>query len=189
MTFPQCTFPNISRSEIVWQLIFVSFVEDCFFYWNHRISHQFKFLYKFHKVHHQYTETFSLVTEFTHPVDYLFGILVISLFNFRFHQPCRSFCQEVELIVLCFLCGNSIKCSLVLRDILDMSFLGVQQEYSSLFLDLPSTIFIIVKILALIVGVFIYGIISMIVLRFILVRGIRNINRWWRKKFSDEQIC
>jgi hypothetical protein len=67
-----------------------------------------------------------------------------------------------------------------------MSFLGVQQEYSSLFLDLPSTIFIIVKILALIVEVFIYGITSMIVLRFILVGGIRNINRCWRKKVSDE---
>ena len=57
-------------------------VEDAGFYWFHRISHSFPTLYRFHKIHHEYTETFSLTTEAIHPIDYVFGNLIPSAVPF-----------------------------------------------------------------------------------------------------------
>ena len=58
------------------QLLFIMVIEDTTFYWCHRISHEITWLYKYHKVHHEYTETFSLTTEATHPIDYIIGVLI-----------------------------------------------------------------------------------------------------------------
>ena len=85
--FPLCNLiDNIFRLEMTWQLIFVAFVEDAFFYWAHRLAHSYQFLYKYHKIHHEYTEVFSLVTEYTHPIDYIVGILV-TILSCRFLLP------------------------------------------------------------------------------------------------------
>lgn len=39
-------------------------------------------MYRFHKVHHEYTEIFSLATEYMHPVDYITGVLIPSAMPF-----------------------------------------------------------------------------------------------------------
>lgn len=43
-----------SPLEVFLQLIFIIMVEDFFFFWAHKISHEIPFLYKYHKIHHEY---------------------------------------------------------------------------------------------------------------------------------------
>ena len=54
-------------------------IEDFFFFWAHKLSHDIGFLYRFHKIHHEYEFVFSLAAEYTHPVDYVLGVLVMDL--------------------------------------------------------------------------------------------------------------
>ena len=78
MTSLQCSSQIYVRFEVVWQLLFIAFVEDAVFYWAHRFAHESKFMYKYHKIHHEYNEVFSLATEYFHPLDYVIGTLIPS---------------------------------------------------------------------------------------------------------------
>ena len=82
--FPTVYLFHYARFEVVWQLIFVAFVEDAFFYWAHRFAHESKFMYKYHKIHHEFNEVFSLATEYFHPLDYIIGTLIPSAMPFIF---------------------------------------------------------------------------------------------------------
>ena len=67
------SFPTYT--EFIFQNIFFIFVEDFCFYWSHRFLH-IKAIYPyFHKVHHRYTNTISVATEYVHPVEYILGNL------------------------------------------------------------------------------------------------------------------
>jgi len=44
------------------------------FYVTHRMMHIFPFLYKYHKVHHEYKFNTTLAAQYNHPVDYMFTI-------------------------------------------------------------------------------------------------------------------
>lgn len=51
-------------------------MEDTGFYWIHRLLHH-PYLYgKIHKIHHEFTETFSLNSTISHPFEFLFNVLL-----------------------------------------------------------------------------------------------------------------
>ena len=59
--------------EIVWQVAFCSFCEDFMFYCTHRTLHT-RWCYKhIHKRHHEYAQPVSIGSEFSHPLEFLFG--------------------------------------------------------------------------------------------------------------------
>lgn len=49
------------------------------FYCWHRLFHSYTFLYKMHKVHHEYDTLYTWVAEYLHPGDYIFANLVTPL--------------------------------------------------------------------------------------------------------------
>lgn len=52
--------------------IFFMLIEDCLFYWGHRLLHS-KYLYaKIHKIHHTYKKVVSISFEYAHPIEYFF---------------------------------------------------------------------------------------------------------------------
>ena len=74
--------------SFIFEIIF-----DFFHYISHRLSHT-KYLYKFHKKHHKFSDVTSIVTFYNHPIDFIWSsstplILTtliidnISLFNFH----------------------------------------------------------------------------------------------------------
>ena len=70
---PDCRFFALN-------ILFCMYCEDLFYHWTHRILH-YPFIYqKIHKVHHQFTDTVGLATEYTHPLDYFFtGVIPSAL--------------------------------------------------------------------------------------------------------------
>jgi sterol desaturase/sphingolipid hydroxylase (fatty acid hydroxylase superfamily) len=69
LKYPHCKFILIFRKLFFFQFIIFNIIEDCLFYRIHRIFHQ-KDLYKrFHYIHHEFTETFSLTGSVAHPVN------------------------------------------------------------------------------------------------------------------------
>ncbi len=59
-------------------LIFCMYCEDLIYHWTHRILHSPMLYQGVHKVHHQYSDTVGLSTEYTHPLDYFFTGVVPS---------------------------------------------------------------------------------------------------------------
>lgn len=58
---------------ICWQIIVCIQVDDCMFYWSHRLLHH-KMLYKYiHKKHHEFKQTVAIAVEWAHPVEDLLG--------------------------------------------------------------------------------------------------------------------
>ena len=51
-------------------LVFYMVCEDFFFYWSHRFLHWDKIYNYFHKIHHKYTHTISIASEYAHPVEF-----------------------------------------------------------------------------------------------------------------------
>jgi hypothetical protein len=135
-------------------------VEDAGFYWAHRLTHESQFLYKFHKIHHEYTETFSLATEYTHPVDYVIGILV-SIWLCRYPPLFLSFSWGIVLIASCSFFGRFGRFSSAPRDTVGTIFLGAPPGSHCLYLIPHSMITIIAEMWEIIAEVFIYGITSM----------------------------
>jgi len=64
--------------EIILQTLFFMLVEDFSFYWIHRIMHFEMFYGTVHKMHHKYTNTISISSEFSHPIDFILGSLIPS---------------------------------------------------------------------------------------------------------------
>eukprot|EP00347_Sterkiella_histriomuscorum_P001572 403371515 len=55
------------------QIIFCSLMEDLAFTFTHRIFHTPFFYKRFHKIHHQYTNSVGICAEYCHPVEFVFG--------------------------------------------------------------------------------------------------------------------
>lgn len=69
--------------EFALQILFLYYFDDFVFYWWHRCFHHYTFLYKMHKIHHEYETLYTWVAQFGHPGDYVFGNLVrVLLFRF-----------------------------------------------------------------------------------------------------------
>jgi sterol desaturase/sphingolipid hydroxylase (fatty acid hydroxylase superfamily) len=61
-------------------MIFCMYCEDMIYHWTHRFLHTGPIYTSIHKVHHEFSDTVGLATEYTHPLDYFFtGILPSSL--------------------------------------------------------------------------------------------------------------
>lgn len=79
--------PLPSWITIVFQIVCFMVIEDCGFYWVHRLFHT-PYLYKrFHKQHHSFIHTHPLAAEYFHPVEYFAtGIPILAgPFLFRTH--------------------------------------------------------------------------------------------------------
>jgi len=55
--------------EIGLQIIFFFFVEDCWFYWVHRLLHWGPFYKYIHKIHHEHAAPFGMAAEYAHPAE------------------------------------------------------------------------------------------------------------------------
>ena len=56
----------------------LTLVHEFAFYWSHRIAH-IPSLYKYHKVHHEYTQNTILASQHEHPIDYIVTIATPAL--------------------------------------------------------------------------------------------------------------
>lgn len=68
-------FPSFQEFSL--QMLFIYYFEDCLFYFAHRLFHSSRFLYRWHKVHHEYDTLYTWVAEYLHPGDFVFGNLVL----------------------------------------------------------------------------------------------------------------
>ena len=57
-------------------LVFYMLCEDFFFYWSHRFLHWDKIYSYFHKIHHKYTNTVSIASTFSHPVEFFISSIL-----------------------------------------------------------------------------------------------------------------
>ena len=63
-------------SLFIFEIIVVLMIDDMYFYLWHRLMHENKFLYKkIHKIHHQATTPFPSEYLYTHPVEWIVGML------------------------------------------------------------------------------------------------------------------
>jgi sterol desaturase/sphingolipid hydroxylase (fatty acid hydroxylase superfamily) len=70
-SFSFAEFP--STFTILWQVPVFILVEDCLFYWAHRMLH-IPFLFKYiHKIHHKHHCPVGIASECAHPVEFYFG--------------------------------------------------------------------------------------------------------------------
>ena len=54
-------------------ITFFMLVEDCIFYWTHRLLH-WKVIYPYiHKMHHTHGTTVGIAAEYAHPIEFIFG--------------------------------------------------------------------------------------------------------------------
>jgi len=90
MKFDLESFPSVL--EIIGQLIFFMLCDDFFFYWNHRFLHV-KWLYPYiHKIHHEYSITVSIASEYVHPLEFIIGNVVRE----------NNFERDFSLLIYCF---------------------------------------------------------------------------------------
>ena len=63
-----------SHIEIARDIIAMTFLHEFSFYSTHRLMHTYPFLYKFHKIHHEYKMNTVLASQHNHPIDYIISI-------------------------------------------------------------------------------------------------------------------
>jgi methylsterol monooxygenase/4-alpha-methyl-delta7-sterol-4alpha-methyl oxidase len=67
-------------TEMIWQIALFMIGEDFLFYWAHRFLHV-PWVYPYvHKIHHTYTHTVSIATEYAHPIEWICGNVIPSNF-------------------------------------------------------------------------------------------------------------
>ena len=86
--------PLNERKKFLIQILrylFAGIVSEILFYSSHRIFHEIKFLYSFHKVHHQFYNTFGIAASASHPIEHIisnlgtvFGTPIILGLDFKF---------------------------------------------------------------------------------------------------------
>lgn len=62
-----------STWEILTQMVFFMVVEDCSFYFLHRLLHTRSLYRLVHKQHHEYTSTIAYAALYAHPVEFVLG--------------------------------------------------------------------------------------------------------------------
>jgi len=70
------SLPLPSWKLFFFQFVVFNFLEDTGFYWIHRWLHTPYAYNKFHKLHHEYSDPFSLVGELAHPVEFVLNFLL-----------------------------------------------------------------------------------------------------------------
>lgn len=76
MSFQTSDWP--SYSTLMRDNVAMSLIHEFAFYWAHRLSHHPQ-LYRFHKVHHEYTQNTILAAQHEHPIDYVITIAAPAL--------------------------------------------------------------------------------------------------------------
>lgn len=70
----RASYPSIF--EILTQTLFFMAVEDCSFYFLHRLLHTKQLYPLIHKQHHEFTSTVSYAAVYAHPIEFIFGNLL-----------------------------------------------------------------------------------------------------------------
>uniref|UniRef100_A0A7S4TBU8 Fatty acid hydroxylase domain-containing protein n=1 Tax=Ditylum brightwellii TaxID=49249 RepID=A0A7S4TBU8_9STRA len=65
-----------SYFELIRHNIMCTILHEFGFYTMHRLMHTYPWLYRFHKVHHEYKMTTSLAAQHNHPIDYIFSLAI-----------------------------------------------------------------------------------------------------------------
>ena len=75
--FPDFIIKDFSSlSILIFEIIIVLMIDDMYFYLWHRLMHENKFLYKkIHKIHHRATTPFPSEYLYTHPVEWIVGMI------------------------------------------------------------------------------------------------------------------
>lgn len=60
-----------SKLTYFWQFIFFLLVEEIWNYLMHASFHLVPWLYRFHKIHHEYTIPVGFIGQYTHPIEYV----------------------------------------------------------------------------------------------------------------------
>jgi len=81
-----------STFEMLWQNIVMTLIHELGFYLIHKWCHTNPFLYKFHKVHHEYKMNTVLATQHNHPIDFILVIATPAILPLVIVQP-HSFTQ------------------------------------------------------------------------------------------------
>lgn len=76
--------PN--KEGFIFNLVATILMGEFLFYFIHRLFH-IQFLYKFHRVHHEYKETNGISALYTHPLDYIFGNFIPFTFSIIYLNP------------------------------------------------------------------------------------------------------
>lgn len=85
---------------IIIQILFFLIVEDLSFYLMHRLMHHPAIYKYFHKVHHEHKFVIGIVSEYTHPVDFLFSnLLTSSLGSLILGRGCHLYTYLVWLFL------------------------------------------------------------------------------------------
>lgn len=77
---------NPNKYGFLVNLFFTLSLSEIMFYTIHKTFHS-KFLYKYHKIHHEYVETNGISALYTDPIDYVFGNVLPFTFCIVFLNP------------------------------------------------------------------------------------------------------
>lgn len=74
-------FPSLGR--LIGQMIYMALIEDILFYWAHRLLHHPSIYPSIHKQHHQYKDTVSIASEYSHPLETIFSNILPSVIGYK----------------------------------------------------------------------------------------------------------
>ena len=72
--FDEASFPSFPT--MLAQIFVLMLCDDIVFYTSHRTLHIPYFYKRIHKIHHEHSHSFSLSSEYTHPIEYVLGNLI-----------------------------------------------------------------------------------------------------------------
>lgn len=81
-------------STIFIHFLFCMMVEGILFYIFHKVGHLY--LYKYHKVHHEFHVPTPLATTYFHPIDYILGVVI------PFAVGPKLLAKEIHILTLMF---------------------------------------------------------------------------------------
>lgn len=66
------SWPNLLQN--IRDLCILAILHEFGFYFTHRMMHSYPFLYKYHKVHHEFKMNVALAAQYNHPIDFILSI-------------------------------------------------------------------------------------------------------------------